>query len=143
MGMISLTNIEFNQLSSEAQKEILTLLGIEFEFETDDEFASKLNSKMAREFMMHLSPKSKLVLQKIIDFGKAGFWLDELETIIQIELEEDIGGVWGGLTRRVRTVTGIEDAELFHWTWFENEDRTYGKLHQTTYHNLQKLLSNS
>ena len=86
MGLISLTTDEFKQLSVESKNEILTLLGITFEIDTNDEFAEKLNTRMTREFMTNLSPKTKIVLQKIIDFGKSGFWLDELEKDIYAEI---------------------------------------------------------
>ena len=143
MGLISLTTDEFKQLSVESKNEILTLLGITFEIDTNDEFAEKLNTRMTREFMTNLSPKTKIVLQKIIDFGKSGFWLDELEKDIQAEIKEEIGGVWGGLTRRVRTVSGIDDAELIEWGSSDDGERIHGKLHPATYQNLKNFFTNS
>jgi hypothetical protein len=49
-----------------------------------------------------------------------------------------LGGVWGGLTKRVRTVTNDGEAVLIKWTW-ENEE-WHGALDTSTLASLRKAL---
>jgi len=76
----------------------------------------ELDVEEARLFLETCSPKTKKVLAAIID-RKGQFDSRELEESLGIGT---LRGVWTGLTRRIRSLTGNDSASLFHWKYDES-----------------------
>ena len=72
----------------------------------------------ATQFVKGLSGKSRNVLKTILEIKgvESGFWMKTLAVVLMVEADS-LTGVWSGLTRRSRTVTGDENAYLIDWVW--------------------------
>lgn len=156
MSGFFISSDEFNELSQPTQYEIIQLCcrGIKGEVvknimgdEQSSGVAIDLSSSQASRLIKGLSDKSRKALLAAVEILND---LDEDEVKIVyandiafhmgVELDE-IKGVWSGLTRRTRNVTGDRSAELFHWDWDDEREDNYGKLHPTTIANLKRAFN--
>lgn len=80
--------------------------------EDAEEFA-ELGVQAARAFLQGCGDKTTNVLQRIVDAGE-NFSLRKLEAQMNVE-EGALRGVWTGLTKRVRTITGDPEIALIDW----------------------------
>jgi hypothetical protein len=58
---------------------------------------------------------------------------------------DDLGGVWGGLTKRTRTILGDKKSKLIAWpqNFYDTHDNwidATGEMSETTYTSLRKAL---
>ncbi|WP_133158623.1 hypothetical protein [Mixta theicola] len=129
-------------MSAVARSEVLSLItdGLEDDiFGENGEGPTDLSSLQAEKLVRGLSGKSRSVLKAILENSDSsnGFWCEELASELGIEVT-DLTGVWSGLTRRIRTVTGSSDAYLISWAWDDERQDYYGRMHQTTFKNCKK-----
>ena len=104
--------------------------------------AVDLSSQQAALVVKALSTKTRAVLKAIMEQPelKAGFWCKPVAEKVGSEVSS-LTGVWSGLTRRVRTVTGDPVAVLFDWVWSDEKEDYFGTLHPITIKNLQNALN--
>lgn len=110
------------------------------EIENSDGVAIDLSSSQASELINKISKKSLSVLRAMLNEGEDGFYFDDIAEAIG-ENEDDLRGVFSGLTRRVRNVTGQSKAELFDkWVDYDDNDRRWGQMNLVTYNNLKRIM---
>jgi len=145
MSGIFLSLIDLQKLSAGARSEVLALIaeGVDEDvFEENGEGPTDLSSLQAEKLVRGLSSKSRSVLKVILENSDSsnGFWCEELASELEVDVA-DLTGVWSGLTRRIRTVTGSPDAYLVSWAWDDERQDYYGKMHTTTFKNCKKAVN--
>lgn len=131
MSNIVISKEDFSKLSHSVQTEILNLF-LKKQIIQQDELDGELTKKQVFDLIEGLSDKSKGVLKATVKFENNSInfneLLEELDTT-----EEDLKGVWSGLTKRTRNVANDSDLHLINWYWNE-EDQSYTlTFHPTTY----------
>lgn len=145
MSGIFLSLADLQKLSSGARSEVMAVIteGIDENiFEENGEGPTDLSSLQAEKLVRGLSSKSRSVLKAILENSDSsnGFWCEELASELEVDVTE-LTGVWSGLTRRIRTVTGSPDAYLISWAWDDEKQDYYGKMHTTTFKNCKKAVN--
>lgn len=152
---IILSEKSFRSLSTLAQREILSALtgntleqsslSGDFLSEIDENFA-QLSPSQVRDLYQGCHERTRKALEIIAKGKKREFHVADIANAIGIKPDE-LGGVWGGLTKRVRTVTGNKNCTLISWEGHEpqtDSKGTYldqiGEVTELTYHSLRKLL---
>jgi hypothetical protein len=113
--------------------------------EEDDSFA-QLSPAQAREFYNGCGEKTRRALEVIAQSESRQFHLADVAKAIGVQPDE-LRGVWGGLTRRLYTVTGQNDGYLINWERHDpvNDDEGnyidhIGEVSELTYQSFRKLL---
>jgi len=75
----------------------------------------------------------------IAESDASGFDLARVTEGLGVDDDTDLRGVWGGITKRVRTVLGDDEAYLIWWTEQESGDWT-GRVSPTTHRSFGKVL---
>ena len=102
-----------------------------------DEYA-ELGIQAARAFLQGCSARTREVLAAIVQSGDS-FSLRQLEIDTRAE-EGSLRGVWTGLTKRTRTITGDDEAYLIQWSE-QAEDGDYtGRLTPVTLNAFKRAL---
>lgn len=145
MSGIFLSLIDLQKLSAGARSEVLALIaeGVDEDvFEENGEGPTDLSSLQAEKLVRGLSSKSRSVLKAILENSDSsnGFWCEDLASELEVDIA-DLTGVWSGLTRRIRTVSGSSDAYLISWAWDDDRQDYYGKMHSTTFKNCKKAVN--
>lgn len=97
-----------------------------------------LTVKDAERFLENCSPKTISVLKQIV--ARDGrFLLPDIAAALRVG-QGALGGVWGGLTKRTRTITKEPDASLIDWKW--TGGKWQGRLSPGTTVALEKALQN-
>lgn len=96
----------------------------------------EIDEEEAAEFLETCSPKTRKVLEAIVS-QNGKFSGAELEEALGIG---SLRGVWTGLTRRTRGLTGNDSASLFEWEWNEEEGSYDGRMAQETVEAFRKSL---
>ena len=112
----------------------------------EDESFAQLSPAQAREFYAGCGEKTRKALEVIANSASRSFHLADVAKAIGVK-PGDLRGVWGGLTRRLYTVTGETDGYLINWERHEpvlDEDENYidhiGEVSELTYQSFRKLL---
>ncbi|WP_432537379.1 hypothetical protein [Pantoea eucalypti] len=145
MSGIFLSLFDLQKLSTGARSEVLALIteGVDENiFEENGEGPTDLSSLQAEKLVRGLSNKSRSVLKAILENSDSsnGIWCEDLASELELDVT-DLTGVWSGLTRRIRTVSGSSDAYLISWAWDDDRQDYYGKMHTTTFKNCKKALN--
>ena len=107
--------------------------------QTDEsEEPSDLSVAQAKKFLDRVSDKVRSTLRVIAEADPAGFEMKAVRRALGLTDEDDLRGVWGGITKRVRTVLGDDEAYLI-W-WIEQEHDWIGRVSQMTHRSLGKAL---
>lgn len=96
-----------------------------------------LSYGQASKFVEGCSPKSKATVRAIVSSPSREFLLSDIDRVVAPEFGA-LDRVWGGLTNRVRTVTGNREAYLI-W-WVQVGDDWKGMLAEPTYLSLRRAL---
>ncbi len=97
-----------------------------------------LSYAQVKKFLERCSEKTKEALKVIAKAEPAGFTMEAVAKALDVDLEEgDLRGVWGGLTKRVRTVLGDPEALLIWWTP-HGDDQWLGRVSGMTHRSLRK-----
>lgn len=132
--LLSVTTI--SSLSPACKNEIAAALGLEVVrapiSETDGEEGeyAELGLQAARAFLLNCSERTTQTLAAIVETG-GEFSLRALERKMNVE-ESGLRGVWTGLTKRTRTITGDPDAMLIEWSDVKENGDYSGKLTATS-----------
>lgn len=138
-GSITFTFEEISNLSRRTRDELLSVVFRKTSNGADvDIDATDLSTNHAERFIRGLSSKSLMALEAIIDaVDTRGFFLDA--DVVGKLKGDDVGGVWAGFSRRLRSVVDDDEAKLISWKKTDNGVRE-GYLHPTTLKNLKTAL---
>ena len=106
--------------------------------ENDQEYA-ELGVQAARAFLQGCGEKTTQALRLIISSGE-NFSAQKLEEEMQVE-QGALKGVWTGLTKRVRTITGDPSAILIAWEENSDDGDWIGRLMPVTREAFRRALS--
>lgn len=84
----------------------------------------------ARAFLLGCGEKTTQALSTIVATGHS-FSASEIEKAMSAPTGS-LRGVWTGLTKRVRTITGDDEADLFDWFEQEEDGSWRGRMAPTT-----------
>jgi hypothetical protein len=114
--------------------------------EEEDEHFAELSPGQARDFYAGCGPKTRKAIEVIADGASHQFQIADIAKALDVKPNE-LTGVWGGLTRRLKTVTGDSDAYLIDWTKSEpvlDDEENYidhrGEVTELTYRSFRKAL---
>lgn len=100
---------------------------------------ANLTARQARTLLDGCSPKIQRALRFIVRQGLRGFEIADLADELGVDLEtSDLRGVWAGITKRTRTVTGDSEIYLIHWVGHDSGWR--GQLSPTSHKALESAL---
>lgn len=105
----------------------------------ESEEPADLSVAQAKKFLDRVSDKVRTTLRVIAESDPAGFDMPRVFEALGLESGTDLRGVWGGITKRVRTVLGDDEAYLIWWTEQESGDWT-GRVSATTHRSFGKVL---
>lgn len=80
----------------------------------DDEGFADLTPRQARRFIDGCGERTRAAVEAIARSDSRYFQVKDVAAAVGVAPHE-LRGVWGGLTRRVKTVTGDADAYLIDW----------------------------
>ncbi|MFH6783124.1 MULTISPECIES: hypothetical protein [Methylobacterium] len=112
----------------------------------DDEGFADLTPRQARRFIDGCGDRTRAAIEAIARSDTRYFQVKDVAAAVGAAPHE-LRGVWGGLTRRVKTVTGDADAYLIDWDRSDpvfNEAGLYvdqrGEITDLTHKSLRKAL---
>lgn len=140
-----ISSSDFLKMSERTQSEILNVAtgrNNQQSISDYDGTAADLSTLQATQLVRGLGTKSRNVLKAIIEMKgiESGFWMEQLAKALKCEADS-LSGVWSGLTRRTRTITGDENAFLIDWVWTEEKKDYFGTLDAVTIKNLRSALN--
>lgn len=105
----------------------------------DDEEPADLSVAQAKKFLDRVSDKVRTTIRVIAEADVSGFDMARVMEALNVDDGGDLRGVWGGITKRVRTVLGDDEAYLIWWN--EREDGSWsGRVSETTHRAFRKVL---
>jgi len=114
----------------------------------DDHFA-ELSPGQARDFYSGCGSKTRKAIDVIADSASHRFQLADIAKALG-EQPGNLRGVWSGLTRRLKTITGDSSAYLIDWEKnkgvFDDDDNYIdhtGEVTEMTYRSFRKALGRS
>lgn len=135
MTHVSISLEDFKKLSLITQTEVLSLFQPQINSENTEELEGELTRKQVNNLLTGLSDKSKNILRTIIkNFNHDNINYSELLKNLGLTEEDNLTGVWSGITKRSRNVSVANDPSFNLITWNSNEDNIYvGSIHPTTF----------
>lgn len=148
---IVLNQDDLGQLSSDTLAEIEAIVfggnkSVTMRSETTDDMFVEFSSGQARAFLSGCGPKIKAALMAMVEGEDRFFQLRNVASAVDARADGLIG-IWSGITRRTRTITGQPESYMISWTGEQeyNEDGEYvderGELTQMTYESFRKAFS--
>ena len=105
---------------------------------SEEEDPADLSYAQVKKFLERCSEKTTEALKVIAKADPSGFTMEAVAEALNVDLDEgDLRGVWGGLTKRVRTVLGDPQALLIWWTPY-GDDQWRGRVSAMTHRSLRK-----
>ena len=112
----------------------------------DDEGFAELSARQARRFLEGCGTKTHTAVEVMAKSSSRFFQVADIASALGVKAPE-LRGVWGGLTRRVQTITGDTEAYLISWRAsspvFDEDDKyadQRGELTEMTYQSFRKAL---
>ncbi|MFZ4381146.1 MAG: hypothetical protein ACOYO0_04170 [Sandarakinorhabdus sp.] len=105
----------------------------------DEEEPADLSVAQAKKFLDRVSDKVRTTLRVIAESDNSGFDMARVKEALGVGDDTDLRGVWGGITKRVRTVLGDDEANLIWWTQKESGD-WIGRVSPMTHRSFSKVL---
>lgn len=113
---------------------------------TDDDHFAELSPSQAREFYDGCGAKIQKALETIAAGSSRHFQLADIAKVLGVRANE-LRGVWGGITRRTKTITGDDEGYLIDWVVagevYDDESNYIdqpGALAEMTYRSFRKVL---
>ena len=100
---------------------------------------AELGLQAARAFLLGCNAKTQRALQLIIEAGDT-FSIQEIERQMEVE-RGSLRALWGGLTKRTRTITGDPDAALIEWGEQTDTGDYVGHLTSVSYSSFKRALT--
>jgi len=133
MTSINISLEKFFGLSKATQEEILNLFKQEQLATATDTLEGELTRKQVNTFLNGLSDKSKTVLKAIVEnFENNNIHYDQLIQKLDM-VDENLTGVWSGITKRSRNIANDSDFELIDWNTRDKDGHAIGMMHPITY----------
>ena len=107
------------------------------EMDEDGEPAD-LSAAQAKKFLDRVSDKVRATVRVIAEAEPSGFEMKAVRKALGLGPEDDLRGVWGGMTKRTRTVLGDEEAYLIWWN--ETDEDWIGRVSPMTHRSFRKVL---
>lgn len=98
-----------------------------------------LSVAQAKKFLDRVSDKVRTAIRIIAESDASGFDLARIEEVLGGDDHTGLRSVWGGITKRVRTVLGDDEAYLIWWTEKESGD-WMGRVSAITHRSFGKVL---
>lgn len=98
--------------------------------QADEEEPVEMSFGQAKRFLAGCSEKSISIMKHVV-MQPNPFRYKDLLTALGDSVD-DAGGVWGGLTKRTRTITGEKNARLIIWDETMKEDGMVGRMSDVT-----------
>jgi hypothetical protein len=118
-------------LAAEADEQIL--------LRDDSEEFAELGIQAARAFLQGCGEKTEMALRLIVEAGET-FSMRALEEKMKVQ-PGALRGVWTGLTKRVRTITGDPEAALIKWGEETDDGDWIGRLMPVTREAFRRALA--
>lgn len=116
----------------------------EAQSDMDDESFVEFSPRQARKYIAGLKEKTRPAAEAIARSDSRKFHVKDVATAVGVSAPE-LRGVWGGLTRRAKTISGDQDAYLVDWSKSEpvyDDNGKYidqvGEVSEMTYQSLRK-----
>lgn len=97
-----------------------------------------LSPAQAKKFLDRVSDKVRSTIRVIAEADAGGFNMTAVAQALNEDAGADLRGVWGGITKRTRTVLGDDEAYLIWWN--EQEHGWVGRVSPTTHSSFRKVL---
>jgi len=108
----------------------------------DEEKLANLSFVQVNKFLEGCSEKTKNVLKIIVKNKNGNFLLSEIAKALNMTID-DLSGVWGGLTKRTRTILGEKNFKLVTWQNIYQNNKwsdAKGEMSATTYTSFRMAL---
>jgi hypothetical protein len=99
---------------------------------------AELGLQAARAFLQGCGEKTTRAIKSIVNAGET-FSVRQLESRMGVHVG-GLRGVWSGLTKRVRTITGDDDVDLIQWIE-ETDDDWVARLMPVTRESFRRALA--
>ena len=108
--------------------------------EEEDEPAD-LSVAQVKKFVERCSDKTRTALRVIAEADASGFTLPMVAKVLGVDLDvADLRGVWGGITKRVRTVLDDPEANLIWWVQ-DDQNQWIGHVSAMTHRSMRKAFA--
>lgn len=104
----------------------------------DDAEPADLSTAQAKKFLDRVSDKVRTTIRAIAEADAAGFEMKAVRKALSLGPNDDLRGVWGGMTKRTRTVLGDDEAYLIWWN--ETDEDWIGRVSPMTHRSFRKVL---
>lgn len=104
----------------------------------DDAEPADLSPAQAKKFLDRVSDKVRTTIRTLAEADASGFEMAAVRKALGLGEDEDLRGVWGGITKRTRTVLGDDEAYLIWWNEVDND--WVGRVSPMTHRSFRKVL---
>lgn len=133
MTSLTISLDKFMTLSENAQKEILDLFRNKQKITREEATEGELTRRQVSNLLHGLSDKSKSVLKMTVKEFESDH-IDYEQLLEKLDMVgENLTGVWSGITKRCRNVTGDQEFVLIDWAKCEDNDNYIGSMHPRTF----------
>ncbi|MCU4385538.1 hypothetical protein [Acinetobacter radioresistens] len=124
---------QFQKLSTSTQAEILNIFQPQINHENVEDVDGELTRRQVSNLLSGLSDKSKNILRTMVrNFSHNDINYRDLLKNLGMTEEDNLTGVWSGITKRSRNVANDPSFDLIDWN--SNEDNiAVGSMHPTTF----------
>lgn len=132
MSYFSISKEDFQSFTITTQTEILAVYQTKKTIENTDSSDGELTKKQVNDLLSGLSEKSKGILKTIVK----EFEYNQINYTILLKklnmVDENLTGVWSGITKRARGVSHDKQLKLIEWVW-PDDSTCIGSMHPNTF----------
>ena len=133
MTSITISLEKFLGLSKPTQDEILNVFREQLPPINTNTIEGELTRKQVNTLLNGLSEKSKTVLKAIVEnFDSNNIHYEQLLEKLDM-VNENLTGVWSGITKRSRNIANDPDFDLIDWNTRDKEGCAIGIMHCITF----------
>lgn len=133
MTSITISLEKFLGLTKSTQDEILNIFREELQTINTNTVEGELTRKQVNAFLSGLSEKSKTVLKAIVEnFDNNHIHYEQLIKKLDM-VDENLTGVWSGITKRSRNIANDQNFDLIDWNTRDKDGFAIGIMHPITF----------
>ncbi len=133
MTSITISLEKFLGLSKPTQDEILNVFREQLPPINTNTIEGELTRKQVNTLLNGLSEKSKTVLKAIVEnFDSNNIHYEQLLEKLDM-VNENLTGVWSGITKRSRNIANDPDFDLIDWNTRDKDGHAIGIMHCITF----------
>lgn len=141
MTSITISLEKFLGLSKSTQDEILNVFREQLPPINTNTIEGELTRKQVNTLLNGLSEKSKTVLKAIVEnFDSNNIHYEQLLEKLDM-VNENLTGVWSGITKRSRNIANDPDFDLIDWNTRDKEGCAIGIMHCITFSHIAAYFS--